>query len=401
MTYEQASQQPFGSGSAACQRRRRMTTPKCAYCGVEITPENRSREHILQNAIGGRKEVPNVFCHPCNSTFGHRWDSEAAQQLHFLSLKLEVVRDDGEVPARYYQTISGKSVRLHPDGHMSLPPEKPVVIEKDGQVQIQITAPNRRRAVEALQGQKRRYPKLDVGAAIASMTYNESYLDEPIAGTLQFQGHGPYRSAVKSALTLAVSAGIRAEKCERALKFLKPDGQFCFGFYYRRNLIVNRPADRVFHCVGIKGDPRIGKLVGYVELFSIYRFVIALSENYNGPEIADSYSIDPAAGETLDLKLDLSFTEEQFRFAVDNMDETAVAARYQAAQSVIGFIQRRSFQREQERVARQAWYGTLKTLGLEPGQPMTPEIAMAMSREITNRMLPFLKRRISAQISKD
>ena len=107
-----------------------MTAPRCAYCEAEITSENQSREHILLNAIGGRKEVPNVFCRPCNSTFGDRWDSDAAQQLHFLSMKLEVVRDDGEIPACYYQTVSGKKVRLHPDGHMSLPPEKPVVIER-------------------------------------------------------------------------------------------------------------------------------------------------------------------------------------------------------------------------------------------------------------------------------
>jgi hypothetical protein len=374
-----------------------MAAPKCAYCGVDITPENQSREHIIQNAIGGRKEVANVFCRSCNSTFGNRWDSEAAEQLHFLSLKLQVVRDDGDVPARYYKTMSGKRVRLHPDGHMSLPPQKPVVTEKDGRVQIQITAPERKKAVETLKGQKRRHPKLDVQAALASMTYNESYLDDPIAGTLQFQGDGPYRSAVKSALTLAVSAGIRAEQCERVLQYLKPDGEFCFGFYYRRDPIVNRPADRIFHCVAIKGDPRIGKLVGYVELFSIYRFVIALSENYSGPEIADSYSIDPAAGEALDLKFDLNFSEEEFRFAVDNMDETAVAARFQTTHRVIGFIQRRSFEREQERVARRAWDGTLKTLGVEPGQPMTREIAVAMSREITDRMLPFLLHRIATQ----
>jgi hypothetical protein len=375
-----------------------MTSPKCAYCGVDITSENQSREHILQNAIGGRREVPNVFCRPCNSTFGNRWDSEAAQQLHFLSLKLEVERDDGEVPARYYQTISGKSVRLHPDGHMSLPPEKPVIIEKDGQAQIQITAPDRKRAVEALRGLKRRYPKLDIEAGMASMAYNESYLDEPVAETLQFQGEGPYRSMVKSALTLAVSAGISAERCERALRYLKTDGEFCFGFYYRRDLVVNRPADRVFHCVAIKGDPGIGKLVGYVELFSMHRFVIALSENYSGPEIRDSYSIDPSKGEVLNLEFDLNFTGEEFRFAVDNMDETAVEAQFHAAQRVIGLIQQRSFQREQERVARRAWNGALTTLGLEPGQPMTPEIAMAMSQEITKRMFPFLKHRLSAQM---
>jgi hypothetical protein len=374
-----------------------MTASKCAYCEVDLNPENNSREHIIQNAIGGRKEVSNVFCRHCNSTFGNRWDSEAAEQLHFLSLKLQIVRDDGEVPARYYQTMSGNRVRLHPDGHISLPPQKPAVTEKDGKVHIQITAPDRTKATEALKGQRRRYPKLDVHAAMDSMAYNETYLDDPIAGTLQFQGHGPYRSAVKSALTLAVSAGIRSQECERALQYLKPDGEFCFGFYYRNDLIVNRPLDRVFHCVAIKGDPGIGKLVGYVELFSVYRFVIALSENYNGPEIAANYSIDPTTGEALDLEFDLNFSEEEFRFAVDNMDETALTARFQATHRVIGFIQRRSFEREQERVARRAWDGTFKTLGVEPGQPMTREIAVAMSREITDRMLPFLLHRIATQ----
>lgn len=96
---------------------------------------------------------------------------------------------------------------------------------------------------------------------------------------------------------------------------------------------MNRPLDRVFHCVAIKGDPGIGKLVGYVELFSIYRCVIALSENYNGPEIAANYSIDPTTGEALELEFDLNFNEEEFRFAVDNMDETAVTARFQATPS--------------------------------------------------------------------
>ena len=167
---------------------------------------------------------------------------------------------------------------------------------------------------------------------------------------------------MKSALTLAVSAGIRAQECERALKYLKPDGEFCF--YYRRDLVVNRPVDRVLHFVAIKGDTSLRKLVGYVELFSIYRFVIALSENYNGPEIAASYRIDPTTGEALHLKFDLVFSEEEFRLAVDNMDETAVAARFQATHWVIGFIKQRSFEREQEQVTGRTWDGTLKTLGI-------------------------------------
>ncbi len=34
---------------------------------------------------------------------------------------------------------------------------------------------------------------------------------------------------------------------------------------------------------------------------------------------------------------------------------------------------------------------------LEPGQEMTPEIALAMSKEITAQMMPFLRHRISSQ----
>lgn len=374
-----------------------MLNPRCAYCDVEITPANQSREHIIQNATGGRKEVPGVFCRTCNSTFGDRWDSEAANELHFLSLKLQVVRNDGEVPARYYRTMSGQNVRLHPDGHITLPPQQPQVTQKDGKVHIQINAPNRRKAIKSLKGQKRRYPKLDVQAGIDAMDYRETYLDDPVFVPLQFGTDASYKSVVKSALTLAVSAGIPAQQCERAFQYLRSKDEFCFGSYYRRDLVINRPVDRVFHCVAVKGDPEKRRLVGYVELFSIYRFVVCLSENYRGQPVADSYSVDPTTGETLALMFDLDFSEDEFRFTIENRDETTAVAQGAAVRRVMGIVQGRSFEREQERVLRKAYDDTLKTLGLEPGQEMTPEIAMAMSKEITNRMLPFLKHRISAQ----
>lgn len=40
---------------------------------------------------------------------------------------------------------------------------------------------------------------------------------------------------------------------------------------------------------------------------------------------------------------------------------------------------------------------TLSKLELKPGQEMTPEIALAMSKEITAQMMPFLRHRISSQ----
>jgi hypothetical protein len=42
-------------------------------------------------------------------------------------------------------------------------------------------------------------------------------------------------------------------------------------------------------------------LTGYVELFTILRMVIALSDRYTGPAINASYAADPIVGEELDL----------------------------------------------------------------------------------------------------
>lgn len=373
-----------------------MNTPQCVLCGSNITADNNSREHIIQQAIGGRKEVPNVLCRTCNSTTGNQWDSAAANQLRFLSLKLQIIRQDGDVPPEDFPAMDGRPVRLHPDGHLTRPPQRPVVTEQNGQVHIQISAPNRREAVKALEGQKRRYPKLDIEAGLAAMVYQETYLQAPIHATLHFGDDASYRSVVKSALTLAVASGIQPQSCERAVQYLRPGGDFCFGYYYKRDLIVACPAGRVFHCVAIKADPSLGKLIGYVELFSAYRFVICLSESYRGPQIENSYTIDPMTGETLDLAFDLTFTAEEFQYAVENQDDTSYAAMTAAIERVLALAVDRSFKREESRVFRRAYETTLRKLNLKPGDPMTREIAEAMSQEITRQILPFMLHKISS-----
>jgi hypothetical protein len=49
----------------------------------------------------------------------------------------------------------------------------------------------------------------------------------------------------------------------------------------------------------IAGDPVAKRLMGYLELFIIFRLVIALSDRYTGPTISASYAVDPIVGITL------------------------------------------------------------------------------------------------------
>ena len=113
-----------------------MMNPKCALCGVELGPENDSAEHVISNSIGGMRKVKGVYCVPCNNSTGTLWDAEVARQFQFLALHLGVVRDRGMLPSGTFATASGEAVDVHPDGTLSFPPTKPVVVKEENGVRI-------------------------------------------------------------------------------------------------------------------------------------------------------------------------------------------------------------------------------------------------------------------------
>jgi len=374
-----------------------MAPQLCARCDIEITRRNDSREHIVANAIGGRRKVRGFFCRKCNSSAGGKWDAAAANQLNFLALHLTRRRDRGEVPPGHYTTLPGMPVRVHPDGHLSFPRSAPEVVERGSGVEIRARVTTRKEARELLQGFKRSYPKLNVEESMQGVVEEQKYLSEKVGDVCYFGGPQSGRSIVKSAFALAVASGVVAQTCNQARPYLKcEDGEPCFGYYYERDLVTNRPIDRVFHCVAIKGDPVTGKLFGYVELFSVYRMIVGLSDQYCGIPLFNSYAIDPTSGEELDFDFDLSLTEDEVRTAISNQQDYT-AELVLAFESAVAIAQSRSFAGEQMRVAKVAWTGAVAKLGLSPGQEMTAEIATALSREIVSRMQPFLAHLISAR----
>ncbi len=48
--------------------------------------------------------------------------------------------------------------------------------------------------------------------------------------------------------------------------------------------------------------------MGYVELFSTFRLVICLSDNYQGEKISKTYMIDPVNGKRLEAKVRMIFS---------------------------------------------------------------------------------------------
>ena len=367
----------------------------CAICDTEITLASDSREHIIGNAIGGRRRVRGFLCNGCNCKAGHNWDEVTAHQLNWLSLHLGVKRQRGAVQAGDFVTVSGKPVRIHPEGHLTFPNAPPEIRETGSTVEIRARVRTRDEAQQLLRGMKRRYPTLDLEQAAAGLVEEESYLGEMVGATCNFGGPQSGRSVVKAAFALAVDSGVIAQSCELARRYLQSDeGEPCFGYYYRRDLVTNRPLDTAFHCVAIRGDAGSGRLFGYVELFSVCRMIVGLSERYSGPPVSACYAIDPNTGKELMLNVDLSLAEDHFRSTIGNEDDYT-AGLVEAFQRVVGIAQRRSFAREQKRVVEAAYRAAVAKLGFAPGHELSADDITALSQEIVSRMRPFLGQLIS------
>ena len=118
-----------------------MNQPNCALCDIIITDENDTKEHIIPNAIGGRKKVKGFICKACNNSTGNSWESELAKQFNPLSLLFSINRERGNVPSQLFETTAGEKLKLNVDGSMAN--DKPVYTETplgDNKVKINIQA---------------------------------------------------------------------------------------------------------------------------------------------------------------------------------------------------------------------------------------------------------------------
>jgi hypothetical protein len=207
---------------------------KCALCEHLLSGKNRTKEHIIPNAIGGRKKTTGFICNDCNNRLGEDWDSELAKQLNWFSLAIGISRERGEPPKQIVQTIEGDKYWLLNDG--SFTPEKSSYSEEDanGAVKISLTAKTIDEAKQRLKGVARKYPKFDVEKALSELEIKTDYLNSPLHVNLSLGGPDAGRSLVKTAFAFASECGVPHAQCEKALEYLLNDNiqTIPFGFSY-------------------------------------------------------------------------------------------------------------------------------------------------------------------------
>lgn len=374
-----------------------MNLPNCALCDIVITNDNDTKEHIIPNAVGGRKKIKGFICRACNSSSGDSWDKELAKQLNPLSLFFGIKRERGNAPSELFETTAGDRLTLNIDGRMAI--EKPiyseVFSEDNGIIRIKIEARDTNEAKRMLKGVKGKYPQVDTDHILDNLKVQSYYCPDMLKVDMSFGGQEAGRSIVKSALALAVSSGISPHSCSEGVNYLKnTDSETCFGYFYESDLIKYRPEGIPLHCVSIKGCNKTKQVSAYIEYFGIYRVVLCLSNSYEGDYITKTYAINPMNGKELDLIVDLNLTNNEIReaYAYKKIPDGSVKA---VCDKVIPTGMEASYDKEKNRVVNKAIKTAFENCGAKEGERLTQEHIEKITDKVLEELMPFISHQMS------
>lgn len=365
---------------------------ECVLCDAPLVLGMDSEEHIIINAIGGKYKVSGVLCIECNNGAGEDWDSALAKDLQSLGLLIGVRRERGELPSMVVKTVAGDHLLFHADGSMS--PARVKFSEAPdaaGATRIELVARSSEEARRILKGVKKKYPQFDLDLAVAEADEQHIYLDSPLHFSMTFGGPLSGRSLVKSVLCFAAANGVSAKDCLSARRYLlQEDGEACFGFWYERDLILNRPPGVPIHCVAISNKNTDGQLLGYIEFFGVRRMVVCLAEQYVGSPLHSIYCIDPRTSEQLTLQCDLSLSRDDIKAAYEYQYVSEAGVQL-AFDSVLREALERSSVRERDRAISRAVDYAFKNCGVQEGEVMSEEAVRRLTCLLSEKLRPYLE----------
>ena len=256
----------------------------CYKCKGEITTTNKSIEHIIPNALGGRLKSANLLCRPCNEKLGSSVDIALSQKIPF-ALLLNVKRDNGdnykilgrdEHNKEFYIQRNPNTGALEAEQKPEKPQERTLENGKKAKKFIGIKT-----ITQYLESLKKKKPFLDIEEELAKVNWeqergerNFTFYEEQLKGDLA------NRALSKIGLEYFLHKGGGALFVEDLIQIVFGNTQIVNGeigayyFQHRKDSIISLGANEVSHTLYLKGNHESKTLFCYIDLFSIYKYVI-------------------------------------------------------------------------------------------------------------------------------
>ena len=373
------------------QKERDIQQKKCAFCKSPINHDNDSKEHIIPNAIGGRKTVRNFICIKCNNTTGQEWDRYLVDQLQPLCTMLNIKRQKGKNKKVKLETKKGKEYLLGPDGSIKM--TKPIVNTSNvGDNKIyNIQAGRCRDLNKIVSDLMKKFPNsyTDKKEIMKKAVPVREYLKDYFKIRITLGGDLAGRSIIKSCLALAYDSGLDINDLEHAREYLLLNGKPCFGYYNETDVMLNRPPNIFPHCVFICGNPITKQILGYVEYFGYQGIVAGLSSSYSGKQFYHSYAIDPITGKVLNIDIRLDLTSEDI-IAIYNYEKVNYNNTQKALKSLMNFYMNNIIQNAIDHEVNEAYEFAIANCGAQPGELPSEQHIQNIINLFMERIEPFI-----------
>ena len=364
---------------------------KCALCNSLLTEQNRSKEHIIPASLGGHRTVADILCRTCNNRTGDSWDAELVSSLHELSLLLSIQRQRGQTPAKVVNTTGGDQFRLLQGGRIELAKPEFEKSYEDGKLAIQFTVGTEREARRILGNIARRYNQdIDVESIIADNPVQSHYPNDRMRLDLGLGGGYSDKSMVKSALAMAVHAGVSPDDAPLAVDYLRNGNALvCISPCYKRDVVVNRIPGMPLNCVYLAGDPNCRQLVAYVEIFGVLRRLVCLSDEYEGKSFEEYYAFDPRDGslQSIQFALDPATINPSGN---EPFDDATIEGIRQALLAVVQKAQNTVLENQISRLVQVGFNEFLDNRNKSEDEPFSEEDVEALTAFVMKQMEPLL-----------
>lgn len=255
----------------------------CYSCNNLLEKNNFSIEHIIPNSIGGKLKSSKLLCKSCNSILGSEIDDKLAKQFNFFMNFFMLERERGS-----YQPIKGKTKNGEEYSLNGIEiKSKPKILLDDESVNF--TGNDEEDLKIYFKGLLKKYPHLKMEDIILHAKKERYYLNEPISIKLSIGGENVFRAISKMAVNFYMHKGGNRNNITNILSYIKgevnnePKKIFHHYGFSDDNLIIND--QKLYHLIKIIGNSEEKTLYSYIELFGTFKFIIYLSDNYEGQNI--------------------------------------------------------------------------------------------------------------------
>jgi len=264
---------------------------ECWHCKEEITDKNKSEEHIIPNAIGGRLKSSDLICKPCNGGFGSEIDKKFIDQFKVICNLIDVNRQRGKAQDITVKSEEGEYYRERKGDLKFRQPKTSLENIDEKSKKFKITGSRQKDVINALRKFQKEHPKVDVEEISSTLKRTRELVDQNTTINAPIINEETYRGALKVLINYCIQSGVEQRELNKGIQFLKGEVQdFDIKPFYAQDYKINKEVKSVLHSILIIGSKSEKILFGIAEFFNAYRYISILSDNYTGEDISKSYA---------------------------------------------------------------------------------------------------------------